>query len=135
MKTQSFILLVLLLLISGFTMLNWETINTPAALSIGFATLNMPLGIVLIGFIVIITILFLLFILTMQASTLLMTRRQNKALHDQQKLADKAEASRFTDLKQFLEFEFKQHVTQNIDLNNQIIAKLDAVESELKQPK
>ncbi len=127
MKTLSFILIVFFFLIGGFTALNWETFNIPTELSIGFATLNMPLGIILLGCIIIVTALFLLFILTMQASTLLMTRRHSKAMHEQQKLADKAELSRFTDLRQFLELEFKQQVTQNVDLNNQILDKIETL--------
>lgn len=132
MKTLSFILIVFFFLIGGFSALNWETFNIPTELSIGFATLNMPLGIILLGCIIVITALFLLFIMTMQASTLLMTRRHSKAMQEQQKLADKAELSRFTDLRQFLELEFKQHVTQNVDLNNQVIHKIDALETQLK---
>ncbi len=132
MKTLSFILIVFFILVGGFTALNWDTFNIPTELSIGFATLNMPLGIILLGCIIVITALFLLFIMMMQASTLLMTRRHSKAMHEQQKLADKAELSRFTDLRQFLELEFKQHVTQNVDLNNQIINKIDALEVQLK---
>lgn len=132
MKTLSFILIVLFFLIGGFTALNWETFNTPTELSVGFATLTMPLGIILLSSIIVITALFLLFIMSMQASTLLMTRRHSKAMHEQQKLADQAELSRFTDLRQYLELEFKQHVTQNIDLNTQLATKIDALAADVK---
>ena len=132
MKTLSFILIVLFFLIGGFSALNWDTLNIPTELSIGFATINMPLGIVLLGCIIVITALFLLFIMSMQASTLLLTRRHNTAMQEQQKLADEAELSRFTDLRQFLELEFTQHVTQNVELNNQVINKIEALETQLK---
>jgi len=132
MKTLSFILIVFFFLIGGFSALNWDTLNIPTELSIGFATVNMPLGIILLGCIIVITALFLLFIMSMQASTLIMTRRHNKAMQEQQKLADEAELSRFTDLRQFLELEFTQHVTQNVELNNQVITKIDALETQLK---
>lgn len=134
MKTLSFILIIFFVLISGFTALNWAVFNTPTALSLGFATITMPLGIILLACIIIITALFLLFILSMQASTLLMTRRHSKAMQEQQKLADKAELSRFTDLRQYLELQFKQQVTQNVDLNQKISTKVDAIESMLKNP-
>ncbi len=134
MKTQSFTLLVILLAISGFAALNWESINTTTELSVGFATINFPLGLILLACIVLLTVLFLIFIMSMQASTIMMSRRQNKAMLAKQKLADEAEASRFTDLKQYLDLEFKGHVTRNIDLNNKVLNKLEEVETLLKQP-
>lgn len=58
-----------------------------------------------------------------------MTRRQSKELQAKRALADEAEASRFTELRQYLELEFKQHVTQNIDLNTKTHDRLDRIEA------
>jgi hypothetical protein len=50
--------------------------------------------------------LFVLLILSLQASVLLETRRHSRDLTAQREFADKAEASRFTELRQMLEQEF-----------------------------
>jgi uncharacterized membrane protein len=129
MKTQSFLVLLIIAIIGAFAALNWEAFNVPTALSIGFADITMPIGLVMLGLTTILTILFLTFVLTLQGSTLLMTRRQSKELQAKRALADEAEASRFTELRQYLELEFKQHVTQNIDLNTKTHDRLDRLEA------
>lgn len=132
MKSQSFLVLLIIAIICAFAALNWQAFNTPTELSIGFANVSMPIGLVMLGLTALLTILFLTFVLTLQGSTLLMTRRQSKELQAKRALADKAEASRFTELRQYLELEFKQHVTQNIDLNTKTNDRLDQLEAIVK---
>lgn len=129
MKFQSFFIFLLLAAIASFTALNWDLINTPSDLTIGFMAISMPIGIIMLSFIVLLTIVFLYYVLALQGKTLLMTRRQSKELQAKRALADEAEASRFTELRQYLELEFKQHVTQNIDLNTKLMDKVDLMEA------
>lgn len=132
MKYQSFFVFLLLAAIAAFAAMNWTAFNTQMDLSIGFAEISMPLGLVMLGFVVALSVLFLYYVLILQGQTLLMSRRQTKELQAKRALADEAEASRFTELRQYLELEFKQHITQNIDLNTKMMDKMEAVEAMLK---
>jgi hypothetical protein len=60
---------------------------------------KMPLGLVMLGLLLAITALFLVFVLFLQTSVLLETRRQAKEIRASRDLADQAEASRFTELQ------------------------------------
>jgi hypothetical protein len=132
MKFQALFLLLILIIISSFVALNWEAINTPTDLSIGFTNVIMPLGMVLLIALASITILFLFYIAYLQGSALLDTRRLTKDLQTQRKLADEAEASRFTELRQFIEFSFAKEVTLNTETRSQLIARMDQLEEMVK---
>ena len=121
MKAYSISLLVILALLGIFTALNWGTLVTPTAVSLGVAVVNVSLGLVLLGFLAIITALFLAFVVYLQTSALLETRRYSRELQASRELADKAEASRFTELRSALEAE---RLT--------VVARIDQVRQELQ---
>jgi len=74
-------------------------------LSLLFGTVQAPLGVIMLAATAVLTLLFLLFVVTMQASIMLESRRNARELQAQRELADRAEASRFTDLRTYLEKE------------------------------
>jgi uncharacterized integral membrane protein len=99
MKIYSLSLLFILALVAVFSALNWGTFITPTEVSLGVTVATVPLGLVLLGFLVLITALFLAFVVYLQTSALLETRRYSRELQASRDLADKAEASRFTELR------------------------------------
>jgi len=121
MKIYSLSLLFILVLVAIFTAQNWGTFITPTELSLGFTVATVPLGLILLGFLALITLLFLAFVVYLQTSALLETRRYSKELQASRELADKAEASRFTELRTALEAE---RLT--------VIARIDQVRGELQ---
>ena len=121
MKIYSLSLLFILALVAIFTAQNWGTFVTPTEVKLGFMIASVPLGLVLLGFLVVITALFLAFVVYLQTSALLETRRYSKELQASRDLADKAEASRFTELRTALEAE---RLT--------VIARIDQVRAELQ---
>ena len=120
MKIYSLSLLFILVLVAIFTAQNWGTFITPTELSLGFTVATVPLGLILLGFLALITLLFLAFVVYLQTSALLETRRYSKELQASRELADKAEASRFTELRTALEAE-----------RLAVIARIDQVRGEL----
>ena len=99
MNVRSVLLVLVLALFAGFTFLNWDVIKAPTTLSFGFGTAQAPLGLLLLGFTVLIVAVFLFVLMVQQASVLVETRRTAKELSAQRTLADQAEASRFTTLE------------------------------------
>ncbi|KAB0583069.1 LapA family protein [Ideonella dechloratans] len=103
MKTRTLALLIALFLLGLFCALNWQALSTPSALSLGLMEVQAPLGLILLGATVVISGLFLFYIVSQQAYLLMESRRFTKELQAQRQLADQAEASRFTELQTRLE--------------------------------
>lgn len=132
MKVLAIILVILLAVISGFTALNWTTFNAPAQLSLYFTTLYVPLGLLMLGALASLTILFLLFVVYLQSTALLSARRLSKELQTSRTLADQAEASRFTELRQFIEFSFAKEVTLNTESRDKMVTRIEQLEETVK---
>ncbi len=95
-------LFAVLALITLFALLNWTAFTTPTLLSFGVTTAQAPLGLIMLGLSIFLALLFVTWAISSQASMLFETRRHTKELHAQRELADKAEASRFVELRSFL---------------------------------
>lgn len=132
MKLHSLLLLLVLVLIASFAALNWGVFLSPTELSLGYTTVNMPLGLIMLGLLAIITALFLAYVVYLQGSVLLEARRHSRELQANRELADRAEASRFTELRAFLEAELTKLATQNGDSKDAILARIDKLEHELR---
>lgn len=132
MKLHSLLLLLVLALVATFAALNWGAILAPTDLWLGFTTVQMPLGLVMLGLLVFITALFLVYVLYLQGSILLETRRNSRELHTNRELADRAEASRFTELRTFLEAELARQSTLNQESKTAVIARIDQLEHDFR---
>ena len=131
MNLRSIALLFAFALIGVFITLNWALISQNMPLNFGVAQVDAPLGLVLVGMIITLSALFLLYIVYMQANMLLEHRRRDKEMAEQRALADTAEASRFTDLRQYLQDEINNIARAREDHKLQIMARLDRMESGL----
>ncbi len=89
--------------IATLAALNWQTLSTDEPVSLAVSTLNAPIGLIMLGLTALLGVFFLAYVLWLQGSVLLETRRHNKEMQSQRELADKAEASRFTEMKAFLQ--------------------------------
>lgn len=132
MKIQSFLLLLILSLIAVFAVLNWSVFLVPADLSLGVAVVQMPLGVVMLGLLVLMTVLFLVFAAYIQTSALLEFRRHSKELQGHRELAEKAEASRFTELRSQLDAEMLKLSNLNAESRSVILARIDQVGGDLR---
>lgn len=129
---RAIVLSVVLALLGLFALLNWNAFAATTPLSLGFTTVNAPLGLMMIGVLVFLAVLFTVWAISLQASVLRETRRHTKELTAQRELADKAEASRFTELRSFMVAD-QLRVTQVSDeLRAGILARLDRMDAELQ---
>ncbi len=105
MRIRLTLLLVAILLLAGFATLNWGEFVRPAQLSWGWSTAEAPLGLVLLALLALSWVGFLIGSAYLETHYQLAAHRNGKALEAQRALADKAEASRFTELRAYLESE------------------------------
>lgn len=103
MPLRTILLLIVLAAIAIFAALNWSAFLAPTTLSLGFAQVQAPLGLIMLGLIAILTAVFLGYLVYLQSTVLLESRRHAKELQAQRELADQAEASRFTELRAHLD--------------------------------
>lgn len=103
MRFRTLLFVIAILLVAGFVALNVNEFTRDSALSLGFTTIQMPLGLVMLVLLMVTTLVFLGSTLYMQRKNLLETRTHMRELTAQRDLADKAEASRFTELRNFLQ--------------------------------
>lgn len=132
MKFHTLLLLLILAAVAAFAALNWSVFVTPTDLSVGIAMVQMPLGMVMLGLLVFITVLFLVFVVYLQTSALLETRRHSRELQANRDLADKAEASRFTELRNTLEAEMLKQTNLSTESRAIMLARIDQLGNELR---
>jgi len=121
MKLSTVVFMLILALLTLFSVLNWSVIMATTEISLLFTSVQAPLGLLLLALIAFLTVFYLGFLVYLQTSVLLESRRHARELTVQRDLADKAEASRFTDLRTFLEGEMKS-----------LVARVDRSEQDLK---
>ncbi|OYY84425.1 MAG: Signal transduction histidine kinase [Methylophilales bacterium 16-45-9] len=132
MKLQSLLLLIVFALIAAFAALNWGVFLSTTELSLGYTTVNMPLGLIMLGLLAIVTTLFLMYVVYLQGSVLLEARRHSKELQANRELADQAEASRFTELRTFLDEGLTKQSMQHNDAKELLLARIDRLEHEFQ---
>lgn len=108
MRARLIFLLLAILLVAGFAALNWPQIVTPTSLNFGILNMSAPLGLILLSVLAITLVAFLISSIHMQTVSLLDNRQHYKELQAQRDLADKAEASRFTELRQHLDAQMRE---------------------------
>lgn len=103
MRARLLFLVVAVLLVGGFAAQNWPEFMRTAPLSFGVLVEEAPLGAIMLA-VFGVTLLVFLFSSSMQESRHLSeTRRHERTLQAQRDLAEKAEVSRFTDLRHQLD--------------------------------
>lgn len=105
MSARSLLVVLVLALLVVFTVVNWGVFVAPTRLSLVVTSVEAPLGVVLLGFIAVLAAVLFAYVLRVQFDALAEGRRQAEELRRQRDLADKAEASRFTDLRRHIEQE------------------------------
>jgi uncharacterized integral membrane protein len=109
MRARLVLLLVAILLVAGFAALNSAEIMRPTPLNFGLFTTDVPLGAILLG---LLAVALLVFLASSVAATARMRNTENRyhrELQVQRDLAEREEASRFTQLRQH----FDNHLREN----------------------
>ena len=103
MRTKILLLVIGIVLIATFGILNVDEFTRVSTLNLGFTTMQLPLGMAMTILVIAILLIFLATTLYMHSTNLIETRKYAKELTVQRELADKAESSRFTDLRRYME--------------------------------
>ena len=102
MRARTVFLIVIIALLVGFAMLNVDEFTRISTLNLGVTTMQVPLGLMMLVLSLAILLAFLVTTLVMHSANLIEHKKHAKELAAQRDLADKAEASRFTELRNSL---------------------------------
>lgn len=133
MKFRTLVLILFILLVASFVALNFEAILMPTTLNFAVTEVQAPLGLVLLGMLTLVLVVFLLALVYYQTLHLMEVRRITREVTEQRALADKAEASRFTELRQFLQTELQATATREQDLSEKAHQKMDQIQTAMIQ--
>ena len=132
MGLRTGVLLVVVLLIAALAALNWSVLAAPTAMSLGFMQVTAPLGLIMLALTALLGIFFVAYVVYLQTTVLLETRRHTKEMQAQRDLADRAEASRFTELRNFLEAQENAHMARNAERHAALLARVEQLETMIK---
>ena len=133
MSLRSLFLLIICAVIVTFIAINWPAMTAPAHLNLLFTEVDAPLGVVLLGLMAVLAVAFISVLAYTQGAVLLETRRHTKEMAAQRELADKAEASRFTELREHLNNETAR-LAEALTTNGEgLMARIDRLETGLRE--
>ena len=132
MHVRTIIISITILAIAARAALNWAALSAPASVSLGVASIEAPLGLIMLGLTALLGAVFLAYVFYLHSSVMLEARRHNKEMAAQRELADKAEASRFTELRVFLEAQQQQEMAAQKETAAALSARLDQLEKALE---
>ena len=108
MRARFIVLVVFILGVAAFAALNWSDFVQPTPRSLGVAIVQAPLGLIMLGLLGLALIAFLISSVSQETHNLIESRQHMRELTAQRDLADKAEASRFTDLRLHLDNQLRE---------------------------
>ena len=132
MYLRTLMILAVLILIAIFSALNWSAFIAPTVLSLGFTSVEAPLGLILLGIVGLLTLLFLVYITYLQSTVLLESRRHARELQSQRDLAEQAETSRFNQLQTSMETELEKLAGDMEQSKSLLLTRLDQLERDLR---
>jgi len=106
------IIAIIFVILAVFTVANWQVLTTSTPLSFVVFSMEGPLGVILLGVMIILTILVVAYALLLRTTWLMESRRLNRQLEEQRELANEAESSRLIALQKMIEGEFEKLHTE-----------------------
>jgi uncharacterized integral membrane protein len=109
MRARLLFLFIAILLVAGFAAQNWPEFLRTTPLTFGVVQAEAPLGLIMLGALGATLLVFLLSSAMQESRFLIESNRHARSLQAQRDLAEKAEVSRFTDLRQQLDAHLREN--------------------------
>jgi uncharacterized integral membrane protein len=137
MRGRNVFLSAICILMVMFAWSNWSVFTEEKQLSLIFTQVTAPFGVVMLWIMGILVTVYFLYTVGLETAALLEVKKYARELLSTRKLADEAEASRFSELKKWLEGELGNlRSTQPGGLENklqEVIQRVDRAETELRE--
>ena len=128
MRSRTLLLFVVLALTAIFAFVNWPAFTAPTRLSLVFGNVTAPLGMVMLGIVFVIGAMCLAYLVYVQGTALMDSRRHARELQAHRDLVENTEASRYAELRVVVDDETRRMAQRLSDLRQQIFTRLDQLE-------
>jgi uncharacterized integral membrane protein len=108
MKGLRMVILLTLVLLGVFVLANWSVLTARTTLSLLAFSIEGPLGLILLGIILVFLVLFMAHAITLRTTMLLEARRHAADLKSERDRADQADASRISELRREIDQRFSE---------------------------
>ncbi len=125
------LLSLVVVLIVALAALNWGILVTPTVMSIGLMQVSAPFGLIMLALTALLGLMFLFYVFYLQSTVMIDTRRHSKELQAQRELADKAEASRFTELRAFIDAQEEKRGLRADTMHKALLARAEQSDNTL----
>lgn len=132
MNFSTVAIVVVVVALAALALFNWPALSALSSVSLGVTQVQAPLGLLLLGFTAALGLLFFVHAVVQQARAGAEARRHTKEMSAQRDLADRAEASRFSELRAFLDAELRRLDTQAGAQRAATAARIDTLEAALR---
>ena len=132
MKTITTLVAVIVLLILGVALLNWNLVTQPTSVNLFVTTVNLSMPLLLLIGMVIVAVLYFATLGRIRMEAAIESRELHRELDRARRTAEKAEESRVADLRAYLDREIPQielkldQVLDLIDARSPIMSRTDA---------
>lgn len=129
---KTIVLLLFFAVLVLFSVINWNSFMAPTNLWLLVTSINAPLGLILLGFIAVISLLFLVYILYIQASHLTETKRLAREMKSLRDIAEQTESSRLKELDELFRTEFSRMEGRVNNSHVSLQKRMDELEQDLR---
>ena len=132
MKTITTLVAVIVLLILGVALLNWNLVTQPTPVNLFVTTVNLSMPLLLLIGMVIVAVLYFGTIGRMRMEAAIESRELHRELDRARRTAEKAEESRIADLRTYLDHEIPQielkldQVLDRLEARSPLMSRTDA---------
>jgi len=103
MRARLVYIILAAIIVGGIAALNWPEVIRTSHLNFGVARADAPIGAIMFGAFLLTLLVFLASSVIMESRNLIVWKRHSRELETQRDLAERAEASRFTDLRHHID--------------------------------
>lgn len=132
MRIRSLFLLIFIICVTIFVSLNWYALAAETTINLGFTVAKGPLGLIMLGLLLVSSLVFAAYSLAIQTASLFENRNHTKELKAQRELADNAETSRFTELRNMIEKINTDNQTRNKEAQDVLTERLGLLQQDLR---
>jgi hypothetical protein len=132
MNFSTVAVVVVVVALAALALFNWPALSALSPVSLGLTQVQAPLGLLLLGLTAALGLLLFVHAVLQQTRAGAEARRHAKELSVQRELADRAEASRFSELRAFLDTELRRLDAQAAEQRAATATRIDALEAALR---
>lgn len=132
MSFSTLAILVIVAALAALALLNWPALSAVSTMSLGVTEVQAPLGLVVLAFTAVLGLLFIVHIVVQQAGAVAEGRLHAKELAAQRDLADRAEASRFSELRAHLDGQLRRIETEAAEQRGSLLTHIDGLQGTLQ---